>query len=245
MFTVRDHIKDLPAVLKLIQSIGYASIEGYPLIYTRPARELKELVHGLGLEFYTGHFDYATLDEKLDYASELGLKTVICPWLEEPMRTTEGYQQAVKKFNHFTEIAAQRGIEFGYHFHNYDFHSLGKERGFDVLMRELDPRARIELDVFWVTEAGEDPIALMRKHASRLRMIHVKDRAIKGDYTTIMNFDPKRMTEAGKGTIDWPPILREARKLGVKEYYVDQDFTALPIEDCLRQNWEYLSGLAI
>ena len=33
-------------------------------------------------------------------------------------------------------------------------------------MRELDPSVKLELDVYWAIEAGEDPIALMRKSVS-------------------------------------------------------------------------------
>ncbi len=249
MYTVRDHVADLPAILKLIHSIGYASIEGYPVIYNRPARALRQLVGDSGLAFITGHFDFATLDEKLDYASELGLKTIICPWIDPPMRTPDGFARAAERFNRFTEKAAKQGIEFGYHFHNYEFKPLGKgpdaPRGFDILMRNFDPRIRIELDVYWVTEAGQNPLTLMKTFSSRLRMVHIKDRIPRQDFTTEMLPGQDRMTEAGKGTIDWPAVLRLARKLGVKEYYVDQDYTSLPIDECLRRNWDYLANLPL
>lgn len=249
MYTVRDHIQNLPVILKLIHSIGYSSIEGYPVIYNRPARELRQLVHDAGLVFVTGHFDYATLDEKLDYAAELGLKTMVCPWIDPPIRTPDGFARVAEHFNRFAEKALKQGMEFGYHFHNYEFKPLGKEpdalRGFDILMRNFDPRIRIELDVYWVTEAGQNPLALMQTCSSRLRMIHIKDRIPRQDFTTEMLPGSARMTEAGAGTIDWPAVLRLARQLGVTQYYLDQDFTALPIDECLRRNWQYLSHLTL
>ena len=51
---------DLHATLSLIHSVGYATVETYPLVYNRPARELKALIEGIGLKAPSGHFDYDT-----------------------------------------------------------------------------------------------------------------------------------------------------------------------------------------
>jgi hypothetical protein len=70
IYMVRDWLgpADLHATLSLIHSIGYASIETYPLVYNRPARELKALIEGIGLKAPSGHFDYDTLEEHVDCA---------------------------------------------------------------------------------------------------------------------------------------------------------------------------------
>jgi sugar phosphate isomerase/epimerase len=119
-------------------------------------------------------------------------------------------------------------------------------RGFDVLMRELDPAVRLELDIFWAAEAGENPLELMRKNRERLALIHIKDRKPGAEVSQTPSPQAAHsITEAGAGALDWKALLGEAKRLGVKQYFVDQDETALPIEECLRANWKYLSQLSL
>lgn len=247
LYTVRNDIKDLPATLRLIHSIGYASVETFPAIYNHPAKELKALIDGIGLKTPSGHFDYDTLDEKVDYAAELGLTYMICPAIPMAMwNSLDGFHQGAERLNKVAAKAQAAGLKFGYHPHNYEFKPLSGGRGFDVLMRELDPAVRLELDVYWAVEAGQNPLELMRQNRQRLALIHIKDRKPTGE----ISYDPlspgsHHFTEAGSGTVNWMAVLGEARRLGVKEYFVDQDGTDLPIADSLRRNWKYLSQLNI
>ena len=248
IFMVRDRLQpaDLPATLSLIHSIGYATIETYPLVYNRPARELKALIEGIGLKAPSGHFDYDTLEEHVDYAAELGVEYMICPMLARPLwDSLDGFKQAAAHLNKAAAKARAAGLKFGYHPHNYEFRKLEGGRGFEVLMRELDPSVKLELDVYWAIEAGEDPIALMRKYRDRLALIHIKDRKPATGFT-YSPFDEHaaHYTEAGSGTIDWKVMLGEARRLGVKQYFADQDGTDLTEEESLRRNWNYLSQLS-
>jgi sugar phosphate isomerase/epimerase len=248
IYMVRDRLgpDDLHATLSLIHSIGYASIETYPLVYNRPARELKALIEGIGLKAPSGHFDYDTLEEHVDYAAELGLEYMICPMLARPLwDSLDGFRQAAAHLNKAAARARAVGLKFGYHPHNYEFKKLEGGRGFEVLMRELDPSVKLELDVYWAIEAGEDPLALMQKYRDRLALIHIKDRKPAAGFT-YSPFDEQaaHYTEAGSGTIDWKATLGEARRLGVRQYFVDQDGTDLTVEESLRRNWNYLSQLS-
>jgi sugar phosphate isomerase/epimerase len=248
IFMVRDRLQpaELPATLRLIHEIGYASIETYPLVYNRPAKELKALIEGIGLKAPSGHFDYDTLDAHVDYAAELGVEYMICPMLPRPLwDSLDGFKQAAAHLNQAAAKARAAGLNFGYHPHNYEFKKLEGGRGFEVLMRELDPSVKLELDIYWAVEGGEDPLELMHKYSDRLAQIHIKDRKPATGFT-FSPFDEHaaRYTEAGSGTIDWKLMLGEARRLGVKQYFVDQDGTDLPIDESLRRNWKYLSQLS-
>ncbi|MFY9853890.1 MAG: sugar phosphate isomerase/epimerase [Terracidiphilus sp.] len=248
IFMVRDRLgpAELPATLRLIRSFGYATVETYPLVYNRPAKELKALIEGIGLRAPSGHFDYPTLEEHVDYAAELGLEYMICPMLARPLwDSLDGFKQAAEHLNRAAAKARAAGLKFGYHPHNYEFKKLEGGRGFEVLMRELDPSVKLELDIYWAIEAGEDPLALMQKYSNRLALIHIKDRKPAAGHT-YSPFDPHaaHYTEAGSGTIDWKLMLGEARRLGVKQYFVDQDGTDLTEEEALRRNWNYLSQLS-
>jgi sugar phosphate isomerase/epimerase len=248
IFMVRDRLgpADLPATLRLIHSVGYATIETYPLVYNRPAKELKALIEGIGLKAPSGHFDYDTLEEHVDYAAELGVEYMICPMIARPLwDSLDGFKQAAAHLNKAAAKARAAGLKFGYHPHNYEFRKLEGGRGFEVLMRELDPSVKLELDVYWAIEAGEDPLALMRKYRDRLALIHIKDRKqVTGFTYSPFDEHAAHYTEAGSGTIDWKVMLGEARRLGVKQYFADQDGTDLTEEESLRRNWNYLSQLS-
>lgn len=65
LYTVRHQAeKHLPDVLAAIRQIGYEEVETYGNIYSRPAAELKRLIHDHGLRVPSGHFDYDEIECK-------------------------------------------------------------------------------------------------------------------------------------------------------------------------------------
>ena len=244
LYTVRNQVSDLPATLRLIRSIGYASVETFPPVYNRPARALKALIRDAGLSAPSGHFDYETLEAKVDYAAELGLTYMICPMIPRALwDSLDGFKQAAEHYNKAAARAQAAGLRFGVHPLNYEYRQLPGGRGIDVLMRELDPAVRLELDVYWAVEGGQNPLQLMRDNGTRLALIHIKDRKPAARFTYLPEGQTD-FTEAGSGTIDWKAVLGEARRLGVTQFFVDQDASGLPVDQSLRVNWSYLSALS-
>ncbi|MGD0470007.1 MAG: sugar phosphate isomerase/epimerase [Terriglobales bacterium] len=245
LYMVRDMVKDLASTFRLLHEIGYSSVETFPVVYDLLARELKVLINQNGLTGPSGHFDYETLEERVDYAAELGLEYMICPAIPVSQRTSiDGFHEAAKHLNQAAMKAQSSGLKFGYHAHNYEYKVLGGETGFDVLMRELDPSVKLELDIFWAVEAGQNPQEMMRKHRDRLALIHIKDRKPVNGFTFVPDEHAAHFTEAGVGTIDWKTLLGEAKRLGVRQFFVDQDGSDLPIDQSLLINWNYLSRLS-
>jgi sugar phosphate isomerase/epimerase len=170
---------------------------------------------------------------------------MVCPMIARPLwETLDGFKRAAEHLNKAAAKARAAGLKFGYHPHNYEYRQLGGGRGFDVLMRELDPAVRLELDIYWAIEGGQDPLELMRKYRERLALVHIKDRKPGFAPSYAPDEHAAHFTEAGSGTIDWKTELGEARRLGVKLFFVDQDGSDLPIEESLRVNWKYLSQLS-
>jgi sugar phosphate isomerase/epimerase len=203
------------------------------------------LIAGIGLKVRSGHFDYQTLEERVDYAAELGVEYMICPSIPRPQWTSlDGFRKAADHLNKAAARARTAGLKFGYHPHNYEFKQLEGGRGFDVLMQEFDPSVKLELDIYWATEAGQNPSEMMQKYRDRLALIHIKDRKPATGFTYDPD-SPAHFTEAGSGTIDWKKMLGEARQLGVSQFLVDQDGSDLPIDKSLRINWNYLSRLRV
>lgn len=245
LYTVRNNISDLSATFELIHNIGYASVETFPPIYNRSAKNLRSLISAHGLKAPSGHFDYATLEDKVDYAAELGLEYMICPMIPPTQwNSLDGFRQGADHINKAAVKARAAGLKFGYHAHNYEYKQLAGGRGFDVLMKEFDPSIHLELDIYWAVEGGQNPLELMKKNQKRLALIHIKDRKAFSGFTYTPDEHAAHFTEAGSGTIDWQANLAEAHRFGVKQYFVDQDGSDLPVEQSLRANWDYLSRLS-
>src|SRR3954454_10543491 len=127
LYTVRDEAeKDLPKVLQAIHAIGYSEVETYWDVYTHPPPQLKKMIADHGLQVHSGHFNYEGLEQKLDYAKELGVTYVICPMLPKDMWTSlDGFKKAADQFNLWGEKVRKMGMQFGFHNHNYEFRKFG------------------------------------------------------------------------------------------------------------------------
>ena len=245
LYTVRkDAERDLPRVLAQVRAIGYEKVETYWNVYAHPAGELRRMIADAGLRAPSGHFDYAGLPAKLDYARELGVQYVICPMLPAQLRTPDGFRQAAARFNDWGQQAQKLGIRFGFHNHNYEFRSFGATTGWDILLQNTDPElVCLELDCYWVTQAGRDPIQLLQKLGKRVRMVHLKDRKPGFPYSQKLNSAAHHFTEVGMGTIAWPRVLEVATEIGVEHLFVEQDETERPPIESLRISYQNLQKL--
>lgn len=243
----RQAVKDLAGILKAIHQIGYSQIELYPIAYNHSATELRRIITDSGLGAVSGHFDYDGLDTKIDYARQLGLEYMVCPMLPRAQwNSTGGFLEAARKFNQWGKQVHEAGMTFAFHNHDYEFKPQGNTTGFEVLMRNTDPAlVKLELDLYWLTQAGQDPMQMLRRHANRTRLIHLKDRL--PDVPTSFTPDPDadHFIELGKGTIRWPQLLAQAKKQGIRYAFVDQDETAIPVLQSLRESYDYLRTLKV
>jgi hypothetical protein len=90
-------------------------------------------------------------------------------------------------------------------------------------MQHTDPAlVKLEFDLYWLTQAGQDPLAMMKTHADRLRLIHLKDR-LAGAVTSYTPDAPQYFTELGRGTIPWRSLLLQAHAQGIN--YVEGQLT--------------------
>jgi sugar phosphate isomerase/epimerase len=226
LYTLRDMAEsDLPKTLQHIRAAGYDEVELYWSVYKHPARELKRMISDHGLTAPSGHFDYDGIETKLDYAKELGVENVICPMLpKQQWNSAEGFREAAKKFNQWGAQVKKLGMEFGFHNHNYEFRKFGDKTGLEILMAETDPKlVQLEMDCYWVTQAGGDPVALMDRYKDRVRMLHIKDRRPGFATSQELSESAEHFAEFGTGSIQWQPIIAKAKSIGVKHFFVEQD----------------------
>ena len=241
----RQAVEDLAAILKVISGIGYTQIELYPVVYTHPAAELKRIVAESGLGLVSGHFDYVGFESKVEYGRQLGLKYMVCPMLPESQWTsTAGFQKAAEDFNRWGAAVHDAGMEFVFHNHCYEFKPQeGGVTGWETLMQHTDPKlVKLEFDMYWLTQAGQDPSAMLAKYADRARLIHLKDRQAGAPIGFVMGKSAEHFTELGKGTIAWPKLIAQAKRQGIEYAFLDQDETAGPVAVSMAESFAYLKG---
>ncbi|MBT8291066.1 MAG: sugar phosphate isomerase/epimerase, partial [Muriicola sp.] len=85
----------------------------------------------------------------------------------------------------------------------------------DYMLENTDPEyVNFQMDLFWVTKAGADPVAYFEKYHGRFKAWHVKDMDEQG-----------RFAPVGKGSIDFKRILAQKELSGMEYYFVEQDMT--------------------
>jgi len=246
LYTVRKQAeKDLPGVLASLRQIGYREVETYWNVYSHPAVELARMIQDHGLAVPSGHFDYEGLDGKLDYASSLGVQYLICPMLPKSLwNSLDGFKQAADQLNRWGEQVQRRGMRFGFHNHNYEFRRFGETTGYEVLVSRTDPKlVSFEMDCYWVTQAGQDPLQMLEKLGPRIRLLHLKDRKPGFPPSQKINRQAEHFTPVGTGTIRWKEILAAAQSNGIEHMFVEQDSGDLPPLEELRISYKNLEPL--
>jgi sugar phosphate isomerase/epimerase len=225
MYTVRDEAeKDFAGTFRRVADIGYPAVE---LAGTGglSGRDLRKLLDDCGLALSGAHVSLDQLETNLaaslDYQSELGNRFVICPWLPEDRRKTgDDYRKLTEPLNRAGEACRERGMQFCYHNHAFEFTKFDGQNALDILFEATDPSlVKSELDTYWVQFGGENPAAYVRKYAGRVPLLHIKDMTAGGEPT---------FAEIGEGILDWPAIFEASEEAGVEWYIVEQDKCARP-----------------
>jgi len=168
--------------------------------------------------------------------------------LEEDRPTLDDYKRFADKFNKCGEKCKNAGVQLYYHNHSFEFSPVQGTTPYEEMIKIFDKNlVKLELDVFWVTVAGLNPVSWIEKLSDRLLFLHMKDLK-KGTKTGIYTFDipDDSFVEIGTGMLDYKTILAAARKAGIQYAIIDQDSTQM--EDkiaSVRQNVEYVKSLGI
>jgi sugar phosphate isomerase/epimerase len=244
LYTIRNLVKDnnLLDLLKQIRAIGYEEVELYWNLYKLPEHALINSLRRSGLTAASGHFNYDEFAAKIPYARRLGLKWMVCPMLPKAQwGSPEGFRRAAAAFNQWGKQCQQHGMRFAFHNHNYEFQDLKGTTGFDILLKETDPElVWLEMDVYWITQAGRDPVLLLNQLGKRVRLLHLKDRKADVPTSQVLDDGAEHFTEVGNGTIAWRPLFTLAQKLGIEHYYVEQDESDKSPMDSLKISYAFL-----
>ena len=221
LYTLRDMMQiSVPATLELVSAAGYNELEfaGY---YGHSPKEIKQLVSDNGLTAPSTHImldNFSDGPQKvIDTALEVGHKYVVVPYLTEAQRgtTLKTYLDLAEKLNSWGETFRKAGLTLGYHNHDFEFERRDGQLPFDVLLNNTDAENLcIEMDLYWIIKAGQDPLAYFEEYPGRFKLWHVKDMDKEGNFADV-----------GTGTIDFKKIFAHAKQAGVEHRFVERDRT--------------------
>jgi sugar phosphate isomerase/epimerase len=221
------------AVLDRTKELGFTSIEGGFVPKALTIQQYLAELSARGLTMPSMGFSYEQLTRDIAgsvaKAKALGVKYVMVAWV--PHDDNEGFTlpeatKAAADFNAWGSAFRAAGITFTYHAHGYEFKSLPDGTNlFDLICKLTNPEdVSFEMDVFWITHAGQDPVKLMDKYPDRWRLMHVKD-IRKGAPTGIYTGHAPATDDVpvGSGQVDWPAVFKAAKAHGVAWYFIEDE----------------------
>lgn len=254
LYTVRDAMAADPvAALAKVAKTGFTSVEGATytgteLFYGMSPKDFANVLkqnglimpsahYRLGEELVNGEHQKGTImndwKKAVDDAAEAGVKYMVCAYLSQSERgNLDHYKNVANMLDIAGETCKGAGIQLCYHNHDFEFIQENGKYPYEILLDSTDKSlVKMEMDLYWVTKANQDPIALINKHPGRFPLWHVKD----------MDKTPeKKFTEVGNGTIDFKKIFTQAKKSGLQYFFVEQDVCPGDPFDSISQSISYI-----
>jgi len=232
LYTVRDDMgTNTKATLQAVADAGYKNIEaaGYEdgKFYNMSPEEFKKTLKSMGLKPISTHQGSVTLenaDQMMADVKAAGFKYFVIPVPpmgmfksnDNKMGMDGSVEDLAKTLTTLGEKANKAGLKLLYHNHDFEFKKNADGIvPIDYLLENVDPKLlNFQMDLYWVTKAGANPIAYFNKYPGRFKIWHVKDMDDQG-----------RFAPVGKGSIGFKNILDNKELSGMKYYMVEQDMT--------------------
>ena len=215
---------DVAANLRKVKDMGYSKLElagyGKGAIGGVPMMDFKKMAEDAGLKIISSHVN--PVDSSISdpfkamifkYSKEVTPKIMEywkataadhaklgCKYLIQPMMPTITTHDEAKLvcdiFNQASDVIKAEGIAtgFGYHNHNMEFNRVATK----------EQQEKVKGNPFAVM-GQNDPVEYMQKHPDRIKVLHIKDRAVFGQ-SGMMNFEM---------------IFKQMYANGIKDYFVE------------------------
>jgi sugar phosphate isomerase/epimerase len=250
LYTVRSILPGKPLeTLQEIEKTGYREVEavmdGLDKIW--PALEKTKLkavsLHADESLFAPGREE--ALETVIGDAKKRGFEYLVFPYLPPKQRGgLDTIRSLAERLNKAGERCRAAGLKLCYHNHAFEFDNKERRVPFDVLAETVDPKlVHFELDIFWVSVAGLDPVQMLDRYSGRIPLLHLKDKAEGTPLQYNESVSRRAFKEVGSGVIQIPAVLKAANSAGVQHYFVEQDFTPGNPLVSLRQSYDYLKRI--
>jgi len=240
LYTLRSHTqRDLEGTLKTLSAFGYESVEFAGLCGHTP-EAVAAMLRRTGIRASGAHVPYeeaaADLQTLCVQYGALDAPELTVPYLPGHVRRNlGGWLRVAEVLDRCAAEAAERGFEFSYHNHAFEFEPVEDTCGFDALVANTSA-LQFQVDVFWVAKGGRDPAQCLQSLRGRVRSVHLKDLREDGEDV-----------EWGLGTLDHAAVIRACQEAGAQTMVLELDNPKMePLESarvCLSNLSEMLGAV--
>ena len=209
LYSVRDDIKsDFKGTLSQVAEAGYRGVEAANYndgkFYGLTPEEFKSEIEAVGMEVLSSHTGrplegnieetnwddvWSWWDTAIDAHKRAGMKYIATPWMPTPS-TLEDLKKYCDYYNQVGEKCNAAGLKFGYHNHDFEYKEIEGKIMYDYMLENTDPdKVFFEMDVYWTTKGGHDPVEYFNKYPGRFKLLHIKDEKELGGDDSVMDFD--------------------------------------------------------
>ncbi len=248
LYSLREQFKtDVPGTLAKIKSWNIKEIEGGGA-YGLPVDEYKKLLKQNNLKMVSIGADFDQLVKNpqaaINEAKTFGANYIVCFWIphNNDEFTIVDIKKAIDVFSTAGKLIHENGLSFCYHPHGYEFRPYEKGTLFDYMVQNTNPQyLNFEMDVFWVKQPGQDPVALLQKYPKRFLLLHLKDRKPGTEGNQNGKADEESNVVLGQGDVNIAAIMKESKKISIKHYFIE-DESSISVEQ-IPESLKYLHQL--
>lgn len=223
--------QDFFGTLEQVKDMGYAGVEfaGYEGVQ---AKELAEFLNKIDLHVTGSHIDFEALEYRLEeiivFEKIIGNQRIICPYAS--FKTLVEWQLFFSKMNRIQKRLAEVGMTLIYHNHSHEFTEVPTVSILDEMIQAA-PNVQLEVDTYWVQNAGEQVIPWLEKRRSSIALLHIKDMLIVSD-------GEKESTEIFSGTLPIRSYVEWAKLAEIPWLVVEQEAfqTLTPMESAAKNS---------
>jgi len=252
LYSLRDIIRDdVRGTVQKVSDIGFKELEcwsyGAGNIFDMPYGDFNNMIKDMGMKITSGHYSLglgqpdkpSTIlngwEAAVEEANKIGQESMVIAYLEASERKSiDDYKKVCEYLNTANETCKSAGVKLQYHNHDFEFETLEGQIPYDVMLSELDTSIPMELDLYWITFAGMDPLEYFTKYPGRFEQWHIKD---------MSKADRARQTDVGTGSIDFKAIFEKAELAGMKHYYLEQENYDVSPMDSITNGYNYLQTI--
>lgn len=218
---------DVAKTLDTIQMLGFTEMETGS--HGLPPAEFKKMCNQRDISIPSSEAGFDQFEKSPEavahMAKQLGAQFVMCAWIpHQSIFTLEDAKKAVAVFNTAGKVLLDSGLIFCYHPHGYEFQPYENGTLLDYIITNTNPNyVSFEMDILWAYFGGGDPVALLKKYGNRWKLMHLKDlkKGTKKDLSG--GTSQENDVVLGTGEIDIPAILKEAKNIGIKHYFIEDE----------------------
>src|SRR5712664_3547880 len=196
----QDGNKDLEATLTKLREMGYGEVEGFAPFFNRTPTEFRRILDAHGLKCPSAHWQTAKTkpewEKQVEGAKQIGLRYLFAV---ASVKSLDDCKRSAESLNKIGEQCRQAELQLAVHNHHREFRSFDGVLAYDVIVKETDPKlVTFELDCFWCTLAGQDPVKFLKRYPGRFSLLHIKD--LKPGYKPSTDkVEGQPFTEVGRG----------------------------------------------